>query len=62
MTPCKAMRPVIIQNVIQLQKERIPAKIRKSIKFCENTVSKALKSQSINKNIIIIHCNFFQRH
>ena len=45
----KPMRPVIMQNLIKLQNEQIEEK--KSIQFCVETLSKPLKSPSINYNI-----------
>ena len=39
--------PVTIQNVTRIQKEPLQAKIKQSFQFCEETVSKSIRSKHL---------------
>ena len=58
----KYLRPGIIHNVIPLRKKAMKAKLKRSIQFCEETVSKPVKSQLFTKTLIITDCAFSQFH
>ena len=44
------LRPVITQKVILNQKEKMLSKIKRSLQFCEDTVSMLIRSKFSNKN------------
>ena len=55
----KHLNPVIISNVTRIQKGKNRQKFKKSVQFCEEKVSKPIKSQSIHQKNINSTCGAF---